>query len=527
MIKALLKKQILATFAVFTQGRGGKRRTTGGFVGFSVLMLVAFASVGYMFYLIGETLCAPFHTQGLDWLYFAFMGALASALGIILSMFSAKTTLYEAKDNDLLFSMPVPSWQILFSRMAGLYFLCFFFEALVLLPALVCYFVTVDFSFAVLVSVLVVLFVSPLGALAICSILGWLLALLAAKLPWKNLTSTIASVGFMVAYFVLYSKMNTYISYVAANGVVVAKKMKTYLYLFWKMGEGCAGDILSLGLFALIIIGAFALVYLLLSKTYLKLATANRGGKKVKYKGKERKEGTPFFALYKKEAMRFTKNPMIALNCLLGGAAMLILPFVTLFFGELRSLVLDNGLQEYAALALGAATCSLVSMNMISASSVSLEGESVWITRSMPVATEKLLLVKLVFHFSVTAIPVTFASIFWGILFDLGVLNTLAVTTLAVSFSAFTAVFGLVINLKLPNLQWTNEVAAVKQSLSSLLSTFAEWGVLLLLVGGYFLFGQYMFASGYLLVCIALLLATSGLLYVWIVRRGTKIFEGL
>ncbi len=526
MIKALLKKQALAYAALFVQGKDGKRRSNERVIGFSALMLLALVSMGFIFYEMGEMLCAPLHSQGLDWLYFAFMGTIASGLGAFFSIFTAKSTLYEAKDNDLLLSMPLPAWLILFSRMIGLYLLTLLFEGIVFLPAILSYFVTVGFSLSTLFFSLIVFLLMPLGSLAICCILGWLLALLAAKLPVKNLMTVLLSVAFMVAYFLLYSKVNEYLSYVIANGGVVAAKMKTALFPFWKLGLACTGDWRALALYALLFVGSFALVYLLLSKTYLRLATANRGGRKAKYKGKEGKRSAPFFALFKKEALRYTKNPMLAMNCFLGTIFLLVFPFIALFAGEVKNL-LTPWTRETLALFLAAILCVTATMNMISASSVSLEGESVWVVKSLPIPTERVLLAKVAFHLAMTGIPALFACAFMGILFKIGVVYMLAVAAVVLLFSAFCALFGLTINLKMPNLHWTNELAAVKQSASSILSTFAEFAALALLVGGYFLFGNAMFTGGYFLVVIALLSAVSGLLWVWISRRGAKIFEGL
>ncbi len=527
MFKGLLKKQLLSFAAFFTQAKDGKRRSPVAIVGFSVLMLFALYSMCFLTYEMGNLLCAPLLSQGLGWLYFAFMGALATALGIVGTMFMAKASLYEAKDNELLLSMPIPSWLILFTRIAGLYAFTLLFEGIVFLPATIAYLVTVGFSMSTLLLSLLCLLIMPLGALSVCCVLGWLLALLAAKLPWKNLLTTLFSVAFLIGYFAVYSKLNEYLTYVVVNGGVIAEKMKTWLFPFWQLGLACVGEGLGLLWYSLLFIGVFSLVYLLLSKTYLRLATANKGGKKAKYKSKEGKQSSVFATLLKKEGMRFTKNPMIALNCLLGTVFLFILPFAALFMEELTVGIRSSNVDEIIAMLLAVIVCAVASMNMISAASVSLEGENLWIARSMPVRTEMILLAKASFHFLATAIPALFAAVFLGIYYRLGVGYTLAAVTVVVAFSAYAAFFGLLVNLKMPNLHWTNELVAVKQSFSAVVGMFTEWGALLLLVGGYFLFGKYMFAGGYFLVCIALLLAADALLWVWHCRRGTKIFENL
>ena len=102
----------------------------------------------------------------------------------------------------------------------------------------------------------------------------------------------------------------------------------------------------------------------------------------------------------------------------------------------------------------------------------------------------------------------------------------LALVTAAV-FTFLTAAFGLAVNLKLPNLRWTNETAAVKQSLSVLIAMFGNLGFVLLLVGGYFLFGRYMPAAWFVATCVGVILIACILLALWLKKRGAKIFENL
>ena len=144
MIKALLKKQFLETASFFFfSAKEGKKRKPVAVVGFVVLMLYALASVVALFYRIAETLCAPLVASGLDWVYFAFTGITAFGIGAIASAFVAKSKLFEAKDNDLLLSMPLPAWAVLFTRMLSLYLLTLLFTALTWIPSVVQYFVVV------------------------------------------------------------------------------------------------------------------------------------------------------------------------------------------------------------------------------------------------------------------------------------------------------------------------------------------------------------------------------------------------
>ncbi len=527
MWKALLKKQWLSALAFFTQGKNGKRRSTGAIVGFTALMVYAFGAIVYMFYEISDMLCAPLLAQDLAWLYFAFMGAISTGFGVIGSIFMAKSKLYEAKDNDVLLSMPIPAWLVLFSRIVGLYLFTLLFQSLIFIPCAACYFITAGFSFPALLGCLFVWLVMPLGTLAICCILGWLLAIISAKLPGSNWLAVVFSVLFFAGYMAVYSKINEYLGWVLAHGGLVADKMQTVLYPFAKLGLTCAGDFLSGALLGVMFVGAFALVYWLLSKTYIRLATARRGGKKVAYKGEKRKQSSVMLSLIKKEGLRYFKNPMVALNCFLGTIMFVVFPFVCLFSEGIKQMALAIGNREWIALILGGVVCLAGSANALSASSVSLEGESLWILRSLPVQTERVLTVKWLFHYILTAVPALLFGVFACVYFKVGVWFGIAAVAAGLAFILFTAILGLIINLKFPNLHWTNELVAVKQGFAPMLGMFSGWGALALLVGGWFLFGKLLFTGGYFLVASGALLLASGLLSWWLYTRGKKVFEDL
>lgn len=526
MLKALFKKEFYALVSVFTTGKDGKRRSVGVSLAFAALILYAIGASGYVFWSLADSLCLPLTQGGMAWIYFAFMGVVSTGVSVILGIFIAKGKLYEAKDNDLLLSMPIPSWIVLFSRIAGIYVLAFCLEGLVFVPAIIRYFTLVGFSVVPFLCCLVALFILPFLSLVISCLLGWLIAIVSAKIPGKNIVETVFAVAFLIVYFIAYSKVNEYLGYLLANGEAVGKAMKTALYPFAQLGYACTGDGLGLLLYTLIFVGVFALVYLLMSATYLRLATTNKGSRKVKYTGKGYRGSSQTWALVKKELKRYTKNSMVMLNCFLGPVLLVIIPFVLLFDGE-DLLQISLGLQGQFAMLLAAFICVAASTNLYAASCVSMEGESVDVVRVLPIKTGNILLAKCLTHILTTALPALFSSVFLCVLFKQGITDSVCVVIVSLSFVLFSAVSGVATNLLFPNLKWTNEVAVVKQSAASLVSMFGEMGVVGLLVGGYFLFGKYLPQWGYLLVCGTVLILATAAVYLWMKKKGVKIFEAL
>lgn len=524
MLKPLLKKQLLESLAFFAiSNKDGKRRSTASIVGFVALMVYALGAMVVLFYQTAKMLCAPLVAAKLDWVYFAFMGAIAFALAFIGSVFSVKAKVYEAKDNELLLSMPVKPWHILFSRTVGAYAYAWLFAALVFAPALVCYFTVAGFSFSALVGSLLSICLLPLGALALGFLFGWILAIVTARLPAKNLLTTVFFLAFFVAYMFLYSKLNDYLAYVIGNGAAVGAKMKTALYPFYQLGLGSTGNWSGMGLSVVVFCGAFALAYLVVARSFLKIAIAKRGGAKAKYTGNGYRQRSAFSALFRREAMRL-KNPMVLLNAAMGVFLALLLPVFALFNLDVyRQLVLIDG----GELLVAAIVCVVGATNVLSASAVSLEGENLWRSQTLPVATEKILAAKICLHTLLSGGASLVCGVTLGVCLRLPALSVVMTAATVCAFALFSATLGLAINLKLPDLHWTSEVAAVKQGMSPLAAMFANIATVAALVGGYFLFGKYMPPAGYLAVCFGALGLASGMLMIWLGKRGCKIFERL
>ena len=532
MIKALLKKQWLEYASFFLQGKDGKPRNKGAVIGFAVLLLYGIGALGASFYMMAHSLCAPLVQAGMAWVYFSLMGVYATALGIVLEVFSTKVKLYEAKDNDLLFSMPIPAHIVLFTRIFGLYLFTLLIESVVLVPSIVEYYIVAGVSVTSVIGSLAVLLLSPLFALGVGALLGLGLAWITARLPYKNFFTIIVVLAFMGGYMAIYTKINDYLSFVLANGEAVGKTMKTVLYPFSQLGYAAEGNMLSLLLSVLMFGGAFALIYLLLVKTYFKVATMKRGERKAKYKEKKARTVSPLFAFFKKEFSQLIKNPMYLFNASMGTLIAAVAGVLMVINGDFFGMSVEMisampQLGKSIGLLVCVIVCFMASSNTLAACSVSLEGEKIWLPQSLPVSEWTVLKSKLLLHFVMTAVPTALFALASGLCVELSLGWLVTAIFTAVLASALFGTMDLAVNLKFPSLHWTNEMAAIKQSVSVIIAMFGGWGVALLPVGGYFLFGKYLPAWAYACICLGLMLAGLITLFVWLKKHGTKIFREL
>ena len=94
-------------------------------------------------------------------------------------------------------------------------------------------------------------------------------------------------------------------------------------------------------------------------------------------------------------------------------------------------------------------------------------------------------------------------------------------------FVLLTALAGLTLNLKMPNLKWTDETVPVKQGMSVMLTLFGGWAVVVALGGAYAALSKVIGPKAYLACVAVLLAAVCAALTGWLRTRGARIFASL
>jgi len=120
-----------------------------------------------------------------------------------------------------------------------------------------------------------------------------------------------------------------------------------------------------------------------------------------------------------------------------------------------------------------------------------------------------------VIFFTVAALAVLGVSIGWWIL----IMATILLANL------FTALWGLFLNLLMPNFQWKDESVPVKQDPPIAIAMFAVWGLVAALVGLYFLARNSLSPMLFMGAVLLLLAVANLLLWNWLRRKGCARFD--
>ena len=325
MTKALLKKQMREVFAwVYRNRKTGQNRSGKGLVGYILLYLVLFAYLGYLFYIMGDALCAPLTEAGFGWLYMALMGLVGVALGVFGSVFNTYTSLYQAKDNDLLLSMPIRPSRILMARLSGVYMVGLMYELIVMVPAVIVFFLNTQTGIAGILFTLLLPFVLSFFVLTLSCILGFFVALIAGRLKNAKIVTVALCLLFLAAYYYFYMKAFEMLQGILADPAGLAGAIRGTLYPFYHMGLAAGGNAVSMLVFTAIVAVLLGVVVLVLSRSFLYLVTRNRGEKRVRVRQKAIRAGSGSGALLRKELRRFMGSTTYMLNCGLGIVLMVV-----------------------------------------------------------------------------------------------------------------------------------------------------------------------------------------------------------
>lgn len=508
--------------------RNGKRSAASAAL-MGLLLIFCALSFGAAFFFLFSELAQALHDTAYDWFYFAMLGLMSFAMSFFFTAFTAKSELFEARDNELLLSMPIPPRTILLSRMAVMLCMEYLISFLVMIPAGLAWFLATGINVGMLTLYVVGALMLPLLSASLACLLGWLLAVLTAHMRSRTILTMAFYILFLCVYFYFYYNASSYIQLLVVNHAAIAGHMRVWGFLFCWFGEGIARvqPLQVLGVCA-VSLGCFALTAALLARGILRTtshaAVRRRTAKEVRLEA-----STASRALLRRELRRFTGLPVYMMNCGLGLLLSVIAAVAALVkMQDLRLLLLSLAQsmelsERNLGLLVAMAISFFTSMDIVTAPSVSLEGRTLWILRSAPVPTRKVLHAKLALHLLLCAPPALLLSIVAGIVLRADVLCWLALLALPQLFLLLSGTLGLMMNLIFPKLDWTSETVAVKQSGAAVVTM-----LLLMLAAMAGFIGALLLPTGAFSAAFAALTAVCcWLILWWLETRGVKRFDRL
>ncbi len=507
----LLKVQFLSLFGINKTAHKKKGKAVGfaGVLGVALIFAVIVCAVSYLYSkMFAETYLLLNRKQ--DFLPSIF--ALVCIICLIFSFYSSSSNLYGGKDFDLLNAMPIKTNTIVLSKLIFMYLADLVFAILILVPAVVVQFnmlgkiATID-----LVRLGVMALFLPVFPTVVSIVLGVIVSFISTKFKRKALVqSLLYGIIFIGAYALSLIDTNM------MDTLAPIRKMYFLMPLVIKGIYSFKFTALFCGASILIFIVAFLVV----EKTYNALNTKLKSVKRAKnFKLGTYNQNSQFKVLLKKEFKLLFSAPTYAMNTLMGSFMVIIgsiaLMIIAIKTGSLAmSMMLAVIMQALFAFSLMISPTTAVS--------ISVEGNTFYLMRTMPVPIKKLLNTKLCVNLLVGAVPAFVGSVVFAFaLKGASIWFILLIILNSTLYSVLGGNLGLLFNLLFPMMKWDNITKAVKQGLSLVLTVLVGMAI----AGGVFcLFFFVQLDLEILLLIVFLLLSSlSALTYYLIMKNGERL----
>lgn len=452
-----------------------------------VLALVVMFSVGSYVAILAEEL-APSH---LTYIVLTIFIMVTSLLTIIEGVYKSQGILFEARDNELLFSLPITQSKIFFIRIFKLITFQFLYNSLFMLPAIIVYAIyeKTNVSFYLISTVMLVLL--PIIPTILGCIFGYIIKGLSAKFKARNIMQVLFTSLILLGIFYVSFNMQGMVANIVQNANSIQEIITKIYYpagLYINLIQNF--NILDLvTLLAINIVPAFVFVYvasIFYFKINSKLGEKGNGNKKVgvaKTTEKTYRVRTQLSGLIHKEMKRFFSSPVFMVNAGFGMVLIIAVTFALSinFDGMINSMM--QGMETEIPIPIGEIknmmpkvfygfVIFISCMTSMTSSMISLEGKSFNITKSLPVETEKILLSK-VLTSNILSIPIfLICDVIFFIAFKVAIIDIVFILLASIVMPTLTALIGILMNLKYPKMNATSDTEVVKQSMSSMLSVF-------------------------------------------------------
>lgn len=186
------------------------------------------------------------------------------------------------------------------------------------------------------------------------------------------------------------------------------------------------------------------------------------------YNIKKYSQNSVFISLYKKELRKISSNSLYIINSLFGCIMIILVIFFTLFFGNLMNYFSMNNL-KYGVMVF------VAFLSMISSTthaSISLEGKSFWIIKSLPIKEMDILKSKIFVNLTFLIPTILLSLLYFGISLKMNVMELFMLLLLPLAYALLTSNLGLLLNLLFPRFSYQNDLKVLTQSTPVLFNVF-------------------------------------------------------
>ena len=222
-------------------------------------------------------------------------------------------------------------------------------------------------------------------------------------------------------------------------------------------------------MFLIFFIWALSFSYFKISSNLKEKATRKKLNRNIEYS-----KNSVLRTLTIKELKTLFSIPTYIFNSLFGAVIIVIVGIATFFLSKEKIFEMLNfgGFELSTTFLVLAVFIFLVSMSNTTCASISLEGNKLWIIKSLPIDPKKVLNSKILTNIITVLIPTIFSLLIMCFNFKISIIETFLILIITVVLNIICSQFGLLMNLAFPKLDFESEIQAIKQSTSPFVTVF-------------------------------------------------------
>lgn len=475
---------------------GGNKKKLTKTAAMWLLLIVAFAPTVFMFTRLISSLYDSLVMIGQEGMVLALGIAGVSFMVFFFGIFYAISTFYFSKDIENLLPLPLRPSQILGAKFTVSLIYEYLTELLFLLPILIMYGIKSSSGIIYYLYGIIIFFTLPAVPLAIATlidmvvfrftnigknkdkfrIIGGMIALLLG-LGISMVSSRIGNVS-------MDQKKMVELATSGNNSLV---KITSRIFpgsIFASNAMVRSNSLVGL-LNLLVFIGCFILVILLFitisEKLYFKgvIGVSEVSSKKKKMNDEEfakvTQRNSSLKSLTMKEIKILIRTPVYFINCVIMNFLWPLFLIISVILqpkssgGMSQLSAMLSGKSPYVLMGIFGLSLFIAPTNAITSTSISREGENIYVCKYIPVSFKTQLMAKVLSGLIFSLIGSLLIVIIGDIFIKMPVYVLLMVLILVFLGVSFSCLAGMLIDLNFPKLHWDNEQKAVKQNFNSLL----------------------------------------------------------
>jgi len=444
---------------------------------------------------------------------------------VFTTIFRAQMVLFSNKDHNILTPLPISKKTIISAKLLMFYLQELVYSVILFLPALVMYSIShISFLFFGLILLLII----PLIGVLVSSVIGFLISFLVNRFKVAKIISTILYIGLFVGIIVLSFSLNM-------NGsgdedptifLEAIEKMRGFFLFDWIY----RGFINNEWFYFLLLVGISLISAIIVIFLYAKFyeafyAMLNRSFSRSKYNRKEVKSKSVISSIISKDLKLLFSVPLILLNSFSGGLVGVIMTtFVVINFNNITVPPEAELIVDMIKGASPMIICFFCAMMAITTMAISLEKDSFWLIKTLPIRKKDYYMAKLIENQIFNGVFALISSLIIIFVIPMNVLDIINLIIYPQLYIFALGLFGLVVNLKHPRLHWSS-FNEIKNSASIMIYTFSEMLIALVLIGIFITF--YLVANALIAIIVSLLLIILFILIMIQVlnKEGKKWFD--